>query len=320
MTGLIVNKFEDLSRISMSGARIPARPDILIERVTRPRGYDLDGHMNVRASAVVDGFSVEGFGSGEPSVAREKAISELIERYILLVTQGGPFETTTSNGWAAHQSLSLALEAATYEVVERDSALRAWFEHGPFYEIPKSLWPQAVRRWTAQGLSLEFADPKITLCLGPHGACVSAFLFNKFGGAVIGHASSSDLETAISSAFNEALRSAHAALRLDAFTEVVAIHSGQERNYSPNANALAYAYGIPLPRLQWAPVSEGSLENLWKEHRKRVSAFNLQTSFKSYRIADRIVVSVYSPHVLELFWGPTPSQLKAVNRHPHFVG
>jgi hypothetical protein len=293
-------------------------PDMLIEEVKRPRGYNLDGHTNVRASA--DGFSIDGFGSGDLSVAREKAISEWIERYVLLATKGGPFKSPTSNGWAAHCSLGLALEAATYELVERDSALRAWFERGPFYEIPESLWPPEIQRWSTQSLSLEFSKPKITICLGPHGACVSAFIMNKFGGAVIGHASSCDLGSAIRSAFSEALRSAHAALRLDAFAEVVALHSGREQSYCPNANALAYAYGVSLPELRWTSVSESSVETLWKEHRKRVSALNLQTSFKSYRAADRIVVSVYCPSILELFWGPTPAKFKAINPHPHFVG
>jgi hypothetical protein len=293
-----------------------------LEFVERPVGYRVAEIFNVRAASVLDGKLIEGFGSGDELTAKAKAISELFERYAMLTSKGGVFKTISSNGWAAHFDAKSAITSATYELIERETALMTWLQAGPYYEIPKTLWPTELSSWASKPMRAEFHRARAFVTLGPRGACVSVLLFNSQAGCLAGHASGHSLKSSILSGFLEALRSAHAVLRLEDFAEVLALHQNPavRRSYGPGANALAYAYGVPLPKLDFVEASEVQIQEIWATHLDR--SFHLMDTihFSIYKVHDRFVASVYSPEVMPIFWGPTCLTANYKNQLPHFVG
>jgi hypothetical protein len=296
----------------------------VVEEIARPSGYGIDGLHNVHIVVRSQDLSADGWGTGLPQIAHAKAYSEAIERYTLFLTAQTDPSILTSNGWSAHMDPASARDAAVAELVERDTALRVWFDAGPYFCVPNNLWPLEVLRWQDRALSagVEFQRINVLLCDGPTGSCVTILLKNDAGCAVTGHASGSDLQRTILSAFFEAIRSAHAALRFDDFTEVIDLHTDASPKvaYGPGANAMAYAYGEKLPELSICEASEFEVLQQWIRHQAKLEAAIANAKVTYFKVGNRFVARAVLKGVLDIFWGRTPKELNVKNIRPHIVG
>jgi hypothetical protein len=76
----------------------------------------------------------------EKEVAFQKAQSELVERLVLLLVKLKDKSFKTSNGFAAHTTISKAKESAYKELIERDLFLTSWFSgHYPSWNLDEFL-------------------------------------------------------------------------------------------------------------------------------------------------------------------------------------
>jgi hypothetical protein len=291
--------------------------------IKRPDGYALPGFVALSIMAEAEGLTTTGYGEGPRDLAREKAISEAFERLALFKFCTDTNKSETSSGWAAHRTAELAVRAAVFELIERDVALTTWENGGPFYVMPKSLWPKALLIWKSeQRTNLEFSDLCILLSSTDNGACVSALLFNDSGNFVAGHASAFELQDAIVSAANECFRAAHSAIQFDSFAEVATLHAGGRSTISsPAAHSLAYAYKETMPDVvKILTVTEIEVSRQWQTHQLLFNELNLALfDVQTFQVGDRIVARVKSPKHREIFWGRTDDVSKR-NQHPHFVG
>ncbi len=237
------------------------------EKMVRPTGYSLPGYEAVATTITRYGFEATGFGEGIGQVANDKALSEAIERAVLMEFAYQQKIVETSNGWSCHRSAPLAKENAIFELIERDVALTAWQSGGPFMQLPEELWPSVLIAWK---MSLnprpEFFDLKILLSETENGACISALLFNDRGNFVTGHAAGTHLESVIISATAECLRSAHAAIRLEHFADVLSLHAGTTNKITkPGVHSLAYAYTFCMPNtVKIIQASSSQILEMWR--------------------------------------------------------
>lgn len=306
---------------SHCGLRAPSV--VSVREINRPEGYNVPEYRNYHVVVEGDGIQAEGWGSGTLLEGIEKAKSEAFERYVFFATNPLTDERKSSSGWAAHLNFASARIAAVAELIERDSALSAWLNNGPYLNVPRSLWPECVSSWARlnSATTVEFRELTVLLSLGANGCSASVFLGNKEGGAVTGHASGFDLSAAIVSAFFEALRSAHAALRFEDFAEVARLHGNDLAiEFGPGGNAMAYAYGEPLPSLNVQFASPEQIKDCWEGHVSKLSANVDRASVDRFELEDRVVVHAALDNVSQIFWGPTPESWKSKNSHPHIVG
>ncbi|CAN5419218.1 hypothetical protein BH10BDE1_BH10BDE1_28140 [soil metagenome] len=306
---------------SRCGLRAPSV--VSVREINRPEGYRVPEYRNFHVVVEGDGIQAEGWGSGTLLEGIEKAKSEVFERYVFFATNPLTDQRKSSSGWAAHLDFASARNAAVAELIERDSALSAWLNNGPYLAVPRSLWPQSVSSWAQlnSATTVEFGQPTVLLSLGANGCAASVILGNKNGGGVTGHASGFDLNGAIVSAFFEALRSAHAALRFEDFAEVVALHSKDHAvSFGPGGNAMAYAYGEPLPSLNVQYASAEQIKECWRSHVSKLFAHVARARIDYFEISNRVVVHAELDNVSQIFWGPTPASWKSKNNHPHIVG
>ncbi|MGZ3806367.1 MAG: YcaO-like family protein [Pseudobdellovibrionaceae bacterium] len=297
---------------------------IAIEKIKRPLGYAIPGSISLSATLRYGQVRVQGFGEGPEQLAIAKAISEATERAVQkhFALQTGLAES--SNGWACHTSPSLATQSAILELIERDVALSNWESNGPFYELPTSLWPAEITAWnSARSENQEFSHLRILLSSNQNGACVSALLFNNKLNFVSGHASSLELNNAILSATAECMRAAHAALRLENFSEVTALHLQDFSSpTSPGAHSLAYAYSVPLPScVQILNADEPQVLKIWKNHVTTFSELKLSgMQTQLYQVGDLYVARVRSDQLRPIYWGENRNYNNFINISPHFVG
>lgn len=297
---------------------------IAIEKITRPQGYAIPNCTSLSATIRYGQVRTQGFGEGPEQLAIAKAISEATERavqkYFALKT-GKP---ESSNGWACHISPALAVQSAIMELTERDVALTSWETSGQFYEIPTSLWPLEVVSWNSMNnKAQEFSTLRILVSSNRNGACVSALLFNDKLNFVSGHASGVDLSSAILSATTECMRAAHAALRLDSFSEVTALHLQDfSKPTSPGSHSLAYAYSEPIPScIQIIEANESQIIKIWKNHVATFSALDLaEMQIHLYQVGDLYVSRVRSDKYRPIYWGKNNNFKNNCNLNPHFVG
>lgn len=311
-------------RASSQNSRSLIIPKITSEtEIKRPEGYALPGFVALSVTAEADGFAASGYGEGLRDVAREKAISEAFERLALFRFCADTNRQETSSGWAAHRSADLAIHAAILELTERDVALNAWEDGGPFYLVPETLWPKPLLEWKAEARPrLEFSDLRVLLSSGDNGACVSALLFNENGNFVAGHASAFQLEDAILSAANECFRAAHSAIQFECLAETAALHSGKPgTTAAPGAHSLAYAYKETMPDVvRIVSATENDILSRWERHQTGVNNINLaEFDTQIFQVGGRIVARVKSPRHRQIFWGRT-NDLSKRNQRPHFVG
>jgi hypothetical protein len=295
-----------------------------IEEVVRPEGYAIQGLACFRVVVKSDDLTADGWGTGSSEVAAAKALSEALERFAMFTQVKSDPSVLSSNGWAAHPEFESARLRAFAEVVERDTALTTWFNAGPYYSVSESQWPDVLVKWknSVLGSAVEFSHPLVLLAEGSFGACISVLLQTQDGRTVVGHASGVELQKSIESAFYEALRSAHAALRFDEFAETVDLHSEECPTvaYGPGANGMAYAYGAPMPKLDVESKSDAEIQSKWQHHREKLQALTFDSDFRTYKVGDRFVVRALVHGSQEVFWGRTPKHMKVKNNFPHFVG
>lgn len=295
-----------------------------VEKIRRPSGYSIPGYTALCATVQVGEIKVLGFGEGTYDVALKKAISEATERMALKqysLKSGGP---ESSNGWACHLSIEIAIENAILELIERDVALSNWECNGPFYEVPDLMFPTPLLSWKEnREANLEFHNLRVFLSQNAHGACVSSLLFNGRGNFVVGHASGLDLQAAILSSAAEAMRAAHASLRFENYKEVEDLHSAKSMlPASPGAHSLAYAYSHAIPSsLIFKQSSTEEILMMWSKHRENFSSLNLSEFYiQVYEFGELFVARVRSNKYRPIHWGTKLTPETAINKSPHFVG
>lgn len=297
---------------------------IAIEKIKRPLGYAIPGYVSLSATIRYGQVRTQGFGEGPEQLAIAKAISEATERAVQKYFALKTGQTESSSGWACHSSPTLAVQSAIMELTERDVALSNWESNGPFYGVPSSLWPSEVRSWSStKSNDQEFSNLHILVSSNKNGGCASALLFNDKLNFVSGHASSLDLSGAILSATTECMRAAHAALRLDSFSEVTALHLQDfSKPTSPGSHSLAYAYSEPLPScVQIIDGNESQILNIWKNHVATFSALDLsEMQIQLYQVGDLYIARVRSDKHRPIYWGKNNSFKNNFNLNPHFVG
>lgn len=297
---------------------------IAIEKIKRPLGYAIPGYVSLSATIRYGQVRIQGFGEGPEQLAISKAISEATERAVQKYFALKTGQAESSSGWACHTSPTLAVQSAIMELTERDVALSNWESNGPFYELPPSLWPSEITFWNSTiNSDQEFSNLRILVSSNKNGACVSALLFNDKLNFVSGHASGLDLSGAILSATTECMRAAHAALRLENFSEVTALHLQDfSKPTPPGSHSLAYAYSEPLPSsIQIIEANESQVLNVWKNHVTTFSALDLsEMQIQFYQISDLYVARIRSDKHRPIYWGKNNNFKNSLNLNPHFVG
>lgn len=301
------------------------RPQLItIEKIKRPLGYAIPTYVSLSATIRYGQIRTQGFGEGPEQLAIAKAISEATERAVQKYFALKTGQPESSNGWACHTSPSLAVQSALMELTERDVALSNWESNGPFYELPSSLWPSEVTSWNStKSNDQEFSNLRILVSSNKNGACVSALLFNDKLNFVSGHASGLDFSQAMLSATTECMRAAHAALRLDSFSEVTALHLQDfSKPTSPGSHSLAYAYSETLPAgIQIIEANESQALNIWKNHVAIFSTLDLsEMQIQLYHVGDLYVTRVRSDKHRPIYWGKNDNIKNNFNLNPHFVG
>lgn len=312
-------------RSSYNQARLPVwdlgKATVLSHRsIRRPEGYSLGG-LSIGIAVQLAGQEADGYGEGEAPF--HKAYSEAIERCAFRAYRAAGFHSNSSNGWAAHLTMEAALEAALLELIERHTVLTCWESFFPFYEVPISLWPAALLRWSREeGIKAEFGKAHVFMSTAGMGAAVSVLLFNARGGLVAGHASSLDLQSATLSAAREAMRAAHAALRFESFSDVRKLHSpGFRGEVDPGAHSLAYAYGASVPsEVEFRPSCERAITKIWYRHLAQYREIrNSLSDWTVFKAEDRFVIRAAHPSLRPIYWGRLPNAITK-NKAPHFVG
>ena len=295
-----------------------------VEEIDRPAGYVLPGYDALAITVSRNGLEATGYGEGDSLLAKEKALSEAIERSALREFVRSRGISETSNGWSCHHTEPLAIENAILELIERDVVLSAWQTGGPFFEMPEALWPSALKVWkAAQRPRPEFFDLRLFLSETRNGASISALLFNERGNFVAGHASGLKLKNAIISATAECFRAAHAAIRFEHFAEVLSLHAATNKmQVEPGAHSLAYAYTVEIPsQVRIVSASESEILKKWDQHLELFQELDLRDyQVTLFHVEGRVVARVKNEKYKQIFWGQDPSGSKFQNNSPHFVG
>lgn len=294
-----------------------------IEKLVRAEGYRLPGYESFAAKVSRNGYVATGFGEDLAELAQEKALSEAIERVTLKEFARTRGIVEKSNGWSCHPSPTIAVQNCVLELIERDVALTAWQNGGPYYELPRSLWPEVLRVWQErQTVRPEFFDLKVLMAYTEKGACISALLFNDRGNFVAGHASGLNLELTILSATTECMRAAHAAIRFEHLADVTSLHSELKAQVQPGAHSVAYAYTRAIPReVRVVNSTEPEILDRWAHHEMIFREMKLESFEITYfQVGDRTVARVKSERFREVFWGKDLSGLCHQNNSPHIVG
>lgn len=310
---------------SVSTETLSSRIQILgTTTIIRPEGYALPNH---HATSVIISHAdeqVTGYGEGDSQTALDKALSEAIERSMLIELRKQTGRRESSNGWACHLTADLAIDAALFELIERDVALSTWQAGGPFFLIPNALWPVQLQDWrSANKPRAEFFDLKVLISETTNGACISAMLFNDRGNFVAGHGSGLNLEDAILSASAECFRSAHAAIRFEHFIDVLHLHEGRlVLPAQPGAHSLAYAYGVSIPSVvSIVQMSTPEIRKIWARHVTKFRSLDRSDfTVTLFPVEERVVARVKGQRYQEIFWGSNPIDSKFKNNSPHCVG
>lgn len=273
-----------------------------------------------------------GEDSESESTAREKAISEVIERTALKSFTSKTRSKITSNGWAAHLNLESAATAAVFELIERDSAISHWLTKTPMMVLEtKELYPQ---NFLNEIKSSEFPQIINLVSFSFSGPLVTTLLKNSTGHVISGHASGKNLYDAVYASTIEACRAAHHFMRYSFFQETKSLI--QKNNIlgklDPGAHSLMYAYHEPIS--DWIFGETLTLQDAqvnWGRSLNSVYSVIEHTNYRSYKAADRIVVQAKNENLQDVFWGSTDQAIldqkinkdllkKTINFRPHLVG
>jgi hypothetical protein len=299
----------------------------------RPEGFRLS-QFAFNAFAKVDESEVLGCGEDmlDETIAREKAISEVIERAVLALTARSLKRKISSNGWAAHTSVEDAALAAVYELIERDSALTHWLTKTPMQKLsnveslPKAFLEQLRRS--------EFPEIINLVSFDFSGPLVTTLLRNSSGHVIAGHASGETMENAIASSTIEACRAAHHFQRFEYYEETKAMLSGaMPREIAPGMHSLMYAYHEPLPTwIMGNTVDFSEVRQNWSSTTNAVADIVASSKFSAFSTGSRFVVRAENDALQSVFWGPTEKAIldsninwnriekNNTNLRPHMVG
>lgn len=326
--GSMKNHLVDINKDFFNGTLMELPPPSVIEvrTIDRADGYRLPLSHCVAIKVQYEQIQAEGFGEASTyDIAYAKALSEAYERFAFYYSARLGIKSGSSNGWASHLTSELASESAICEIIERDVAMNAWQNFGPYLRIPQSLWPNQLAIWEKNRLeNLEFNKIEVLLSYNQNGTCVSVLLLNGKNNFVSGHASGLNLTDAILSAAQECFRAAHLALRFEYFSEVRRLHSTgyeNEKPFEPGVHALAYAYLASLPdRIAFENCDEASIISFWNNHKVQAINWMNQARQLFFKVADRIIVRSEIESISKMYWGRTNDREQNTNKHPHIVG
>jgi len=280
-----------------------------ISQGTRPDGFRFHSDI-INIEAVLFGRRFLVCGEADSAdLAMTKAVAELLERAALITwNRLRPENIKSSNGWAAHQTVEAAKQAAIFELLERDAVLGQWYTSTPFLEIELDHLPTSIRNWRNEELAKsEFPIMRILLSTKGIGPSVTCVLMNKDGFGVSSHATRESLELAIESAIAEACRAAHLFLRRAFWDDSLTLQLGVVAEIEPAAHSVYYAYHERLPSWMFGDVIK------WKEATQRWDAALSQISFDEFQFqtiaTDPLVIGFAEhPSAFELRWGPSSTK------------
>ncbi len=273
---------------------------------TRPDGFRFHSHI-INIEAVVFGKRLLVCGeANDANLAMTKAVAELLERAALMQwNKSHPENVKSSNGWAAHQTVAEAKQAAIFELIERDAVLAQWYSSTPFMEIDPHDLPISFQNWRNNELiKSEFPIMRLLLSTNGIGPSVTCIFMNKDGFGVSSHSTRETLVLSIEGAIAEACRAAHLYLRRAFWEDTLALQSGYSGQIDPAAHAVYYAYYERLPSwlfgevLPWKAAS-----HLWNEKLEQISFDEFQ--FRTIAIDPLVVGFAEHPSAFELRWGPS---------------
>lgn len=326
--GSMKNHLVDINIDSFNNTPIelPLPSVIEVRSIDRADGYRLPSSHCVAIKVQYEQIQIEGFGEASTyDIAYAKALSEAYERFAFYYSVMLGIKSGSSNGWASHMTSELASESAVCEIIERDVAMNAWQNFGPYLRIPQNLWPSQLIIWEKNKLqNLEFNKIEVLLSCDQNRACVSVLLLNSKNNFVSGHASGLNLTDAILSAAQECFRAAHLALRFEYFSEVRRLHSTgyeNEKPFEPGVHALAYAYQASLPdTIAFENCDEASIISFWNNHKVQATKWINQARQLFFKVADRIIVKTEIEGISKMYWGRANDRDQNTNKHPHIVG
>lgn len=289
--------------------------NVRVSKGSRPFGFRFSQFI-VNIEAESNGTEIRACGEANTEdLAMTKALMELIERTSLVQWSLKSTRTApgTSNGWAAHESLSQAQSHAMLELVERDAVLAQWYISSPFLELSREAWPVEIVKWTQAELVLsEFPRMRLLLSTEGLGPSLTCLFVNDQGYGVSGHATKATLSESIKAAIAEACRAAHHALRRSFWKDTQKLRDrAPGTQVQPGAHAVFYAYHEPFPKWMF-----GDSFSSWAEAER---AWNLRADFlRNHEISKfdfqqtlhepAVVGFATHPLALELTWGTTDIQ------------
>lgn len=288
--------------------------DVRISSGSRPIGFRFSRFI-INIEAILNDSEIQSCGEADTKeLAATKAVMELIERASLMLwhRERQDDASRTSNGWAAHETLSQAKASAVLELVERDAVLAQWYSSIPFLEIRPQEWPEEIAEWSRTELARsEFPEMKLLLSTEGIGPSLTCLFVDKRGHGVSGHASKTTLSESIGAAISEACRAAHHALRRTFWEDSrILFDRAQGKRVQPGAHAVHYAYRETFPRWMFGDgLSWADAEATW--NRRIDSILGLEFSrfgFEQTLMEPAVVGFASHPQIFELFWGTTDAQ------------
>lgn len=303
----------------------------------RPMGFRFSKSI-IDIEAKLDGIAIHSCGEADTTdLAMTKAIMELVERAHLMKWFRERKIVSTSNGWAAHTSISEAKINAILELVERDAVLAQWYSSTPFIEIAPDTWPDDIRTWEQSELiHSEFPVLKLLLSTEGIGPSVTCLFLNRDGRGVSGHGTKSTLKESIDAAIAETCRAAHHAVRRSCWKDTLTLLNRQSGRVDPSAHAVYYAYHEVFPSWMFGKaISWFEAEEVWSQLTEQLKRHWSHFTFEVVA-RDPFCVGFATHHkALELTWGTTDfdkvfKQIKArrpwiltaernLNSQPHIV-
>lgn len=314
-----------------TGERVRASLESL-ERAVRPVGLRLSKHAFVCRYRVGSGVAW-GYGEAETVIlAIQKCLAEGFERAVMKSLKGTPFQSLTSNGWAAHLSLAAAKESAAGELFERDCVLTHWLTQTPMQEVSISGAPKWLRNWATHELpqTERFKTLRVLIDTLGNLPVATTALVDDQGFGVLSHATARTPERAAYKALIETCRLAQMV--------TASLHAYDRQSLAtPGDHALYYAHQETLPDWLFGEVrSWKDAEREWLKRTKDFSSRNsVQFEFQQIASAPLVVGVCKSEQIQGLYFGRTEDALakgilnlnrlsavkgsKTINLMPHCV-
>ena len=274
----------------------------------RPLGFQFSPFI-VNIEAHLSNSHILACGEADTQeLATAKAVSELIERSMLLSWSKIDSTIKTSNGWAAHPDQASSQDNAIFELVERDVVLIHRYATTSLYEVSSEVLPDKFKKWLENDLSQsEFPRLRVLISRLGLGPSVTCLLMNDQGYGVSGHSAGNSLEAALESALAEACRSAHHSIVRSFFHDTTILRDGlSSSRVAPGAHGVYYSYHEPFPEwLFGKSLTWDQGLRFWRDHNAQ-----LRSRFPEFRLVETLKTPVFVTFAehsdcLPLLWGPT---------------